>query len=85
MHCSEVERQNKVFAALLQSCNSGLAGLRKDLLLEDLKKLMSESAEAKETDQHVDIILHDIAAKEDMHHSLELDAKLLQNMNEPAQ
>ena len=50
------QRQNKLFAALKQG-NSALADLRKDLSLEDVEKLMSESAEHKEYEDRMKQIL----------------------------
>lgn len=52
----QAQRQNKLFAALKQG-NTALADLRKELTLDDVETLMSESAEHKEYEDRMQQLL----------------------------
>lgn len=69
------QRQNQLFAALKQG-NAAMADLRKELPLEDVEKLMAESAEHKEYEDQMRQILGESLTPEEDAAALEELAKL---------
>ena len=77
------QRQNKLFAALKQG-NSALADLRRELPLEDVEKLMAESAEHKEYEDRMRDLLGESLTPEDDAAALDELARLEEEENAQA-
>ena len=69
------QRQNRLFSALKQG-NAALADMRKALPLEDVEKLMDESAEHKEYEERLKVLLGESLTPEEDAAALEELEKL---------